>query len=176
MRFAPLTGEFNCDGFKCANREINKWVWRKAKLDHTPGVMNVTCAMPDGEDRPIGIYATSTVAEEVANLPGKNYRLFRSGKHFPAMHLVWLATDEGFEDQGLGKIMVGRVIRDFAEIGTRIGIPHLILTPAQEAKEKLIDFYGKLGFQPYNDGESMHLSIESAIDALEKAKAAQLTL
>jgi len=131
--------------------------------------MHVTCALPEGEVRPIGVYALSTVAEEVSNLPGR-YRLFRSGGHFPALHLVWLATDHGFENKGLGKIMVGKVIRQFAQIGAEIGIPHLILTPAAEDKDKLVTFYSSLGFQPYNDGESMHLGIDDAIDAVIKAQ------
>ena len=135
--------------------------------------MHVTCAIPNGENRPIGVFAVSTVAEEVANLPGRNYRLFRSGKHFPAMHLVWLATDHGFVDRTLGSLMVGQVIRLFARVGAEIGIPHLILTPATQDKERLIRFYNDLGFQLYNDGESMHLSIDDAIDAVKKASKAQ---
>lgn len=168
-----LSDDHNRSGFQCTNREITDWVRRKAHIEHRPGLMNVTCAIPEGGKRPIGIYALSTVAEEVSNLPGWQYRPFRSGKHFPAMHLVWLATDIGFIDRGLGKVMVGQVIRIFAEIGARVGIPHLVLTPAVEDKEKLAKFYGDLGFQPYKDEESMYLHIEDAIDAVEKAKAAQ---
>jgi hypothetical protein len=138
IQFEPLSDGHDCSGFRCSNNEINQWVARKARKEHTPGVMHVTCAIPRGEGRPIGVYALSTVAEEISNLPGKNYRLFRSGKHFPAMHLVWLATDMGFEDRGLGKTMVGRVIRQFAELGTQMGIPHLILTPANQDKIKLV--------------------------------------
>jgi ribosomal protein S18 acetylase RimI-like enzyme len=163
----------DCGGFKCTNHEINKWVAKKALQEHAPGVMHVTCATPKDENRPIGIYAISTVAEEMANLPGRRYRRFRAGNHFPAMHLVWLATDHGFEDRGLGKLMVGQVIRQFADIGARIGIPHLILTPAAQDKDKLLAFYERLGFIPYADGESMHLSIEDALDAVEKARAIQ---
>lgn len=169
IRFEPLCDSHNCSGFRCTNREINKWVEKKASKEHKPGVLHVTCALPEGQQRPIGVYAVSTVAEETRNLPGHAYRTFRAGKHFPALHLVWLATDHLFEDRGLGKIMVGQVIRQFATIGAQIGIPHLILTPAEEAREKLVNFYGKLGFELYNDGESMHLSIDKAIDAISKA-------
>lgn len=87
------------------------------------------------------------------------------------MHLVWLATDRQYEGNGLGSLMVGRVITMFADIGTRIGIPHLILTPADEDKERLIKFYSGLGFQPYNDGESMFLSIDRARHALAAVSA-----
>lgn len=168
VRFEPLCGDHNCAGFKCSNQEINSWVVRRAAKDHAPGLMHVTCALPEDGNRPIGIYALSTVAEEIRNLPGRRYRMFRAGEHFPAMHLVWLATDQAFEDRGLGTMMVGRIIREFADIGARAGIPHLILTPAAQEREKLIRFYQNMGFTAYKDNESMYLSIEDAIDGVRK--------
>lgn len=83
------------------------------------------------------------------------------------MHLVWLATDKGFVQRGLGALMVGQVITIFADTGTKAGIPHLILTPAEEDKERLTRFYGGLGFGFYNDDESMFLSIEDARNAVD---------
>lgn len=131
--------------------------------------MHVTCALPANEKRPIGFFAISTVAEEVRNLPGRRYLSFRTDKHFPALHLVWLATDKGFQNRGLGKLMMGEVIREFAHFGERAGIPHLVLTPAEQDREKLETFYSRLGFETYKDGESMYLSIEKALDALKPA-------
>lgn len=176
IRFVTLSEEHDCAGFDCNNNEINQWVRRKAIKEHQPGVLNVTCAIPEGKLRPIGIFALSTVAEEVGNLPGFKYRIFRSGLHFPAMHLVWLATDKGFADRGLGKLMAGHVIRIFADVGTQIGIPHLILTPAEQDREKLVQFYSDLGFKCYKDGDSMFLSIDDARDAIAKALAIAETL
>lgn len=169
IRFVSLSHEHNCSGFTCTNREITDWVRKRASNDHAPGVMHVTCAVPDGSARPIGFYAISTVAEEVANLPGRRYLSFRAGRHFPALHLVWLATDKAFQNRGLGKLMMGEVIREFAHIGERAGIPHLVLTPAAQDKDKLEAFYSRLGFEPYKDGESMYLSIEKALDAFNPA-------
>jgi len=65
-------------------------------------------------------------------------------------------------------MMVGRIIREFADIGARAGIPHLILTPAAQEREKLIRFYQNMGFTAYKDNESMYLSIEDAIDGVRK--------
>ncbi len=139
----------------------------KAHKAHNDGAVRVTCAIPDGSARPIGIYALATVAEEVRNLPGI-YHSFRASNYFSALQLVWLATDKGFVDRGLGKIMVGQVILKFASIGSQIGIPHLILSPATEDKDRLTAFYEGLGFSPYKDGESMFLSLQSAQDAIQK--------
>jgi GNAT superfamily N-acetyltransferase len=131
----------------------------------------VTCAVPRDSARPIGVYALATVAEDVGNLPAI-YHPFRSSNFFSALQLVWLATDKGFTGRGLGKLMVGQVIRVFADVGTKIGLPHLILVPAAEDRVRLTKFYSELGFTTYNDGESMFLSLQSAKDAIQKAEEA----
>lgn len=155
---------------RCRNQEIDNWFAKKALKDHDAGAVRVTCAVePSAPHRPVGYYAVATVAEEVSNIPGTNYHPFRGGTHFSAMQLVWLATDHAFTRRGIGSIMVGRVIRIFAEIGPTIGLPHLIVTPAVEDYERLVAFYGRLGFLPYKDGESMYLTLALAKDAVSKA-------
>lgn len=156
---------------KCRNSEINKWFAGKAKKEHASGAVRVTCAVEKGRhDRPIGFYALATVAEEVSNLPGR-YHPFRGGDYFSALQLVWLAVDNGFEDLGLGSLMVGQVTRLFAQIGPVIGLPHLIVVPAEDDYDRLVAFYRKLGFQPYKDGEAMFLPLPFAVDALQKMQA-----
>ena len=164
--FAPLAEGVNCGGFRCSNGEINRWFSREALRDHTRGANHVTCATVEGApNRPIGLYAISTVAEEVRNLPG-SYHRFRGGDYFSAMQLVWLATDRQFEGRGLGTLMVGQVIRLFADIGPKIRLPHLIVIPAREDHDRLSRFYAGLGFTPYKDGEAMFLSVQDAVDAV----------
>lgn len=171
VRFESLGAGHNCSGFACTNREITEWVRRNAHKQHNGGSVRVTCAIPENSSRPIGIYALATVAEDVRNLPGVYHR-FRATDYFSALQLVWLATDKGFTGCGLGKMMVGQVIVKFADIGSQIGIPHLILSPAEQAKDRLTKFYGDLGFVPYNDGESMFLSLQEAKDAVGKMRSA----
>lgn len=125
---------------------------------------------PSKPDRPMGVYALATVAEEVSNLPGR-YHLFRAGDFFSALQLVWLATDKAFEGRGLGELMVGRVIQTFAEIAPVIGLPHLIVLPDPKDHERLTKFYGKLGFTPYKDGEAMFLPVQAAVDAVNAERA-----
>jgi len=165
VRYVSLDPNHNCSGFECANREITQWVRSKAHKQHSDGSVRVTCAIPEGSTRPIGIYALATVAEDVRNLPGI-YHVFRSTNYFSALQLVWLATDKGFTGRGLGKRMVGQVILTFADVGTKIGIPHLILCPAEQNKDELTAFYQGLGFTSYNDGESMFLSLQAATHAV----------
>lgn len=87
------------------------------------------------------------------------------------MQLVWLATDEYYCDLGLGKTMVSHAILRFAQVGEAIGLPHLIVVPAEQDYDKLVAFYGKLGFRAYKDGEAMFLDLAFATDALAKTRA-----
>lgn len=169
--FRDLADEITCNGLKCTNAEINDWFWNQAKKEHERGSVRVTCVVErEKPHRPLGFYALATVAEEVCNLPGA-YHPFRGGEHFSALQLVWLATDSYYANLGLGKIMGGHAILRFAQIGQQIGLPHLIVVPAEQDYDKLVAFYSRLGFTPYKDGEAMFLNLEFAVDALEKARA-----
>lgn len=166
IEFASLERQTKTSGFTCVSREINTWFRGKAHRYHRDGSVRVTCAVESGKPaRPYGFYALATVSEEVSILPGAYHR-FRSAEHFSALQLVWLATDQAFERQGLGTRMVGRVIRTFAEIGPQVGLPHLIVIPDPADHERLTRFYGKLGFTPYRDGEAMFLDLQSAVEAV----------
>ena len=169
--FIELADTTNCAGFRCKNAEINSWLADKALKSHSSGSTRVTCAVERGKPhRPLGFYAVATVAEEVSNLSGP-YHPFGRGQHFSALQLVWLATDHHFEEFGLGTIMVGRVTALFAEIGPRIGLPHLIVVPHPENHERLTSFYAKHNFKPYRGGEAMYLDLPFALDAVAKARA-----
>ena len=171
FEFVPLCGPIKRDGFRCTNPEINSWFKRRALKQHDSGLVRVTCAVdPDAPLRPLSFFALATVAEETSKLPGV-YHPFGKAAHFSALQLVWLATDEAFERRGFGTIMVGSIIRRFAEIGPEIGLPHMIVVPARENRDRLIEFYSGMGFEPYKDGEAMFLSVQAAVDTVSRVKA-----
>ena len=133
--------------------------------------MRVTCAVEEGvPHRPIGFYALAAVVEKVSNLPA-NHHPFRGDGHFSALQLVWLATDNGFVRRGLGERMVGRAITTFAQIGSLIALPHLIVVPDPNDHDRLTRFYTKLGFSTYKDGEAMFLPLKSAVQAVNEIEA-----
>lgn len=168
IELSPIGRGTVCAGLKCNNREIDEWFSKKALKEHRNRHIRVTCAHEDGKpDRPLGFYALATVAEETTSLPGR-YHAFRGGEYFSALQLVWLATDKGFAGRGLGSLMVGDVIRKFAEIGQIIGLPHLIVVPARQDHDRLTDFYKNLGFSPYKSGEAMFLPLQSAVETVQR--------
>lgn len=154
-------------GFSCRNADIDRWFSRDALKAHRTGSIVVVCAsQPDAPDRPIGFYALATVAEEFARLPnvGPRHRL-REGTHFSALQLVWLAVDHGFQGRGFGSRLMGQVIRTFAEVAPRIGLPALIVVPDEANYGVLKHFYESLDFQEYVGGGTMFLPLQVAIAA-----------
>jgi len=172
IEFVSIGEDTNCAGLKCTNTEINRWFEKSALKEHLSGSLRVICAVEQGiSHRPLGFYAIASVAEETANLPGLYHR-FRKAEHFSALQLVWLATDKGFVDRGLGALMVGEVTRMFASVGPLVAMPHLIVIPHKQDHERLVKFYGDLGFKRYKDGEAMFLSVQAAVDGEAKIQAA----
>jgi ribosomal protein S18 acetylase RimI-like enzyme len=112
---------------------------------------------------PVGFYSIATVAESVKHLPGK-YHLFGGGDYFPAMQLVYLGVDRRHQGREIGTSMAGAVVALFADVGQRLGIPHLILVPINN---DVIRFYrDRLGFSCYKGTDRMYLPLQSAVDAM----------
>jgi|GEM_PF-2917611 len=64
----------------------------------------------------------------------------------------------------IGLAMLGRVVTLFAEFGSEIGLPHLIVVPISEDVKR---FYRKMGFEDYDGGSRMFLPLQVARAAVE---------
>jgi GNAT superfamily N-acetyltransferase len=149
---------------KCGDHDIDKWYRNHSLRDHISKKHVVTCAFAaDDKAKPIGFFALSTIAEEANVLPDVGYRPFHgNGLYFPCLRMVYLAVDTKHQSKGIGTVMMGRVITEFANIGEAIGLPMMTLTPLNDRVRK---FYGDLGFQKFRKGFDMFLPLASAIEA-----------
>lgn len=118
-------------------------------------------------DALIGYFAIATAVENINKLKGFHYHAFGEGKWFPCLHLVNVAVRDKFKRRDLGKILVGTAITIFAEIGPKIGLPHMILTPINEG---VIPFYEALGFKSYDGGARMFLPLQTAVQVVEQER------
>lgn len=150
-------------GFRCGERELDRFFGGSAKRAHDRGTILTTCAYMPGIAAPVGYYSVASVAEEVRHLPGHSYHLFGSGGHFPCLQLVYLAVNQPQQGQGIGTSMAGAVTELFADIGPKIGLPHLILVPIND---NVIPFYEGLGFNCYLGTARMFLPLQSALEAM----------
>jgi GNAT superfamily N-acetyltransferase len=169
LKFSSLCSTDCIEDFSCGVAEIDKWFRNNGQKDHGKYKHIVTCVyFADDTARPVGFYALSTVAQPVVSLPIGFYNpFFGDGRHYPAMHLVYLAVAKPYQGQRIGQAMMARVIREFAVIGETIGIPVMTLTPISE---KVTSFYGLLGFKKFNRGTGMFLPFATALEARDQTR------
>jgi GNAT superfamily N-acetyltransferase len=79
-----------------------------------------------------------------------------------------MAMHSDLQREGYGTIVLGEIVRVFAEVGSAIGMPAMILTPINEDAKR---FYKRLGFEPYDRGQRMFLGLEAALATIAAAQA-----
>ncbi len=171
ITYEPISGKTVTRGFCCGEKELDKFFTRGGALkDHEQGTILTTCAYLPGIAAPDGYYSIATVSEEATILPSK-YHSFGKGEHFPALQLVYLAVHRRHQRCGIGISMAGAVVEMFANVGQRLGIPHLILVPINE---EVIAFYEeRLGFTCYKNRDRMYLPLQDAVDAMRTPPASE---
>jgi len=162
LTYRPLDAATITRGFTCGEREIDRWFARDALRDHERGIILTTCAFLPRIEAPVGFYSVATVAEDVKKLSAR-YHPFGGG-YFPCLQMVYLAVHRAHQGRDIGTTLAGAVTALFAEIGPKIGLPHLILVPINE---DVIPFYeDQLGFTCYMDRCRMYLPLQAALDAM----------
>lgn len=151
--------------FKCGATSIDRYFAREAWKQHTGGVHRVTYGHLEGAVAPAAFFSLACVTEEIKKLKG-SYHPFGGADRFPCLPLVWLGVHRQLQGQGIGKLMVGRAIKIFAEVGSQIGLPHLVLVPISEDVKP---FYLSLGFREYDNGDRMFLPLQSAIEVFPQS-------
>lgn len=148
--------------FTCGERDVDKYFRKHAWDAHDRGSHRVTYSHLPTAEHPIGFYSLASVTEEIGKLPGQYWR-FGGGDRFPCLQLVWLGVHRRFHGKKIGTRLVADVIATFAEVGERVGLPHLVLVPISEDVKP---FYRELGFTEYDEGRKMFLPLQSAIAAM----------
>jgi len=164
LSYRPMDAETQTQGFCCGARKLDRFLTSgKALRDHRAGTILTTCAYLPGIVPPVGFYSIASVAETVKHLPG-TYRLFGGDDYFPAMQLVYLGVHGTHQGQDIGTSMAGAVVSLFADVGQKLGLPHLILVPIND---EVIPFYrDRLGFRCYKGTSRMYLPLQLAVDAM----------
>lgn len=166
LTYRPLSPDTIMKGFTCGEGEIDRWFAREALRDQDRGTILTTCAYLPEIASPAGFYALASVAEEVRHLPDHDYHHFGKGDYFPCLQLAYLAVHSRYQGRGIGTSMAGGVIELFADIGPKIGLPHLILVPINDG---VVPYYrDQLGFQCYHKRTRMFLPLQAALQAVNE--------
>jgi hypothetical protein len=77
-----------------------------------------------------------------------------------------MRTDLQRKQHGTG--VLGEVVRVFAEIGSAVGMPAMVLTPLNDDARR---FYRRMGFEPYDRNTRMFPGLEAAWATIAAAQA-----
>lgn len=160
IEFKELT-KAACRGrFNCGAAEVNSYLRRDAWKLHNQLTHRVTYSHYPTVSEPNGFVALAAVTEEIRKLPGTFYHRFGGAERFPCLQLVWLGVGTRHQGNKIGKRLVAKAIDTFADVGQKIGLPHLILVPISNDVKP---FYRNLGFEEYDNGARMYLPLQTAI-------------
>lgn len=173
LEYRPLSvdprGAFSCDV-----PEIDKW-FHRCEMQHTKFRQRVTTVHFEGQAEIVAFYALSIKLEEERMLAPDDKQKWRSfnssNRQFVCLNLDYLAVSKGRQKQGIGTVVLGRIIEEFAKIASMCGIE--LMTGSSLDQERFERFYGKLGFQTYGHAVNQPQLFLPALSAI--AAVAQVT-
>lgn len=153
--------------FSCSVPEIDKW-FKRCLTKHKNFSNRVTTAHFEGGPEIIAFYALSIKMESARMLTGEDRKAWSSfrqaDERFICLNFDYLAVAAKHQGKGVGKLVVVRVIEEFARIASTCGIELMIGSAIDREK---FEFYQKLGFQQYgtaSQAPQMFLPAMTAMD------------
>jgi GNAT superfamily N-acetyltransferase len=153
-----LQGYHDRQTFSCGNTALDEFLRRQARqnADRNLGVTHVVVASP-GASHVVGYYTLVTRTVESVVVPSKGL------PHGPigVVLLGRLAVDQGYQRQGIGRLMLMRALRQTEEASRVMGIYALVLDAVDDAAREWYLGLG-WGFQSLLD-DSRHLFLPVAV-------------
>lgn len=164
LDFWSLTKAASQATFGCGEKQVDDYFRDQAWKQHERTTHRVTCCSTLSNPSAAGFYSLACITEEIRKLPGHHYAMFGQSRYFPCLQLAWIGVHRPMQGARIGLAMLGRVVTLFAEFGSEIGLPHLIVVPISEDVKR---FYRKMGFEDYDGGSRMFLPLQVARAAVE---------
>lgn len=136
--------------FDCGARPLNLFLKNKAgkaskRLEHS-----VMVATLQGSPNCIGYYAlqvgSDAIPEAYKKATGDYINTYAA---FPAINLSFLAVDEPYQGQSLGKFLLQDVFTVVSDLASYVGLYALTVQSYDRAST---EFYRKIGFTEYSEG------------------------
>lgn len=166
LSYTPLSAECPREVFSCGQEIVDRWFKEKADGHHDHHRCRVTTVHAPGDDCPVAFYALAIVAERLTDKWSLIETFFpNDGNYFPSLRLEWIAVRADLQGNGLGTIVMGRVLTVFKDLVASTGIPAITLKPINE---QTAAFYKKLDFVSFGAkalGPRMLLPASKVIEA-----------
>ena len=128
--------------FRCGEEKVEDWLATKA-LQHQEKHLTVTKVLLDEAGAIAGYYTLATGQVDFGDLPVEMAKRLPR-RLLPVAVLAWLAVNQLYQGQGLGRLLLAQALRDCYEAGKTLAFVAVILDCiSQEAKA----FYQRWDFE-----------------------------
>jgi len=139
----PLAKGDDRSGFSCGEPDVDRFFQHYAGQNQFRLHLAVTyVAVVRG--RIVGFATVTAASVERASLPGIRLRKRLPAYPLPVLRLARLGVDSRAQGQGVGRALVGHVLRVAIELRDRAGCVGVVA----DAKPGAVPFYTSLGFVP----------------------------
>ena len=156
FKIEKLSKNHKKESFDCGNSFLNEFLKKYAFQNQNRYYVGTTYVISDGENNIIAYITLSGVSIKKTMLNEKY-----PYEELPALLIARLAIDKNFQGKGLGKGLLIFGIRKALKQAEEVGCIGIVV----DAKEEVINFYKKFGFERiksiYSMGEKMFLSIKT---------------
>lgn len=170
VEIRPLRLEDDRSGFSCGQADLDRFFAHYAGQNQFKLHLAVTyVAVLEG--RIVGFAAVTVGSLERASLPGERLRKRLPAYPLPVLRLARLGVDTSAQGHGIGKALLGHVLRLAVEQRDRLGCIGVVT----DAKPDAVGFYESLGFAPllgvregvlHGEPTPMFLSIDTIASVL----------
>lgn len=141
--FCPLSPELNVSEFSCANKELTEFLIDGTAFEYQKNhLAQTTCLLNEGKI--VGYYS---IMADALKLSGREKeKMFKENKRirsYPALKIARLATDERYQGNGIGSLMV-TVVKGFAVWLNENGVSIRFITV--DSKKEVPEWYKQRGF------------------------------
>lgn len=171
LEYKPLH-EAHEGAFSCGENEIDRWYKKKARDEHKKFNSRVTVASFENSSEPVAIYALTVRLENEKGLTvndKKKWNDYRKVNNlFICLNLDYLAVSRKYQRRGVGRIVMGRVLEEFATVAQTSSIQ---LLTGRAIDADIFKFYQQLGFQVYGSDARqpfMHLPVQSVLALIQQ--------
>ena len=161
----PLSSTHNRSDFSCGKEMLDVYLHKQANQD-VKRKLSVCFILNDGETNCIkGYYTLSNSSIPPEYTPGHiRKKLPKSYASIPTILLGRLATDQRFQGQGIGKLLLIDALKRCHQISKTIGSFAVVVDPIDQQAE---NFYTKYGFIKLPDSGKMFLPMKTVNELFE---------
>jgi ribosomal protein S18 acetylase RimI-like enzyme len=146
IRISGLNKSVDLSGFNCGEQDIDSYIRKKCWKAHETNKNKVFYAHFETGVAILGLYTLSLSIESANKLVGDEKNLYK--EQFPAVYLGQLAVLRGYQDQGLGTILLLNALQRAHFISRNVAFYGVAL---RSLNDRTTALYAKYGFTKRED-------------------------